>query len=113
MVMLVSSFFFIFLLPFVFITFTTKLFFIDDRVRAICLAMGMIPVLWTSTNDGGKFDTNGLLFSFSLHTHYDDNDGLFCFVWSDWMVAGGSITGNQSVMAFEQILTNATSLDTG
>ena len=34
-------------------------FFQDDRVRAICLAMGMIPVLWTSTKDGGKFDTNG------------------------------------------------------
>jgi hypothetical protein len=62
---------------------------IDDRVRAICLAMGMFPVLWTSTADGGKFDTN------------------------DWMVAGGSISGNQSVLAFEQILTNATSLDTG
>jgi hypothetical protein len=44
-------------------------FFSDDRVRAICLAMGMIPVLWTSTKDGGKFDTNGLCFSsFFKHT---------------------------------------------
>lgn len=38
------------------------LFFLDDRVRAISLAMGMIPVLCTSTKDGGKFDTNGLFF---------------------------------------------------
>ena len=48
--------------------FTIKFFFSDDRVRAICLAMGMIPVLWTSTKDGGKFDTNGLcsFFFFSF-----------------------------------------------
>lgn len=32
----------------------------DDRVRAISLAMGMVPILWTSTADGGKFDSNGL-----------------------------------------------------
>ena len=44
-----------------------------------------------------------------IYTHYDVP---FSF-WLDWMVAGGSISGNQSVLAFEQILTNATSLDTG
>ena len=45
-----------------FMIFTTIFFFCfsDDRVRAISLAMGMIPVIWTSTADGGKFDTNGL-----------------------------------------------------
>ena len=31
----------------------------------------------------------------------------------DWEVASGSISGNQSLLAFEQILSNATSLDTG
>jgi len=31
----------------------------DDRVRAISLAMGMVPILWTSTPDGGKFDSFG------------------------------------------------------
>lgn len=31
----------------------------DDRVRAISLAMGMVPVLWTSTPGGGKFDSFG------------------------------------------------------
>jgi len=62
---------------------------IDDRVRAISLAMGMIPVLWTSTKDGGKFDTG------------------------DWKVASGAISGNQSVATFEQILTNATQISSG
>lgn len=36
---------------------------IDDRVRAISLAMGMIPIMWTRTPTGGVFDTNGQLFT--------------------------------------------------
>lgn len=32
---------------------------IDDRVRAITLAMGMVPVIWTRTPSGATFDTNG------------------------------------------------------
>ena len=32
---------------------------IDDRVRAISLAMGMVPIMWTRTPSGGVFDTNG------------------------------------------------------
>jgi peptidoglycan/xylan/chitin deacetylase (PgdA/CDA1 family) len=32
---------------------------IDDRVRAISLAMGMVPVIWTKTGTGATFDTNG------------------------------------------------------
>lgn len=32
---------------------------IDDRVRAISLAMGMVPVIWTTTPGGVSFDTNG------------------------------------------------------
>ena len=32
---------------------------IDDRVRAISMAMGLTPIMWTSTPDGGKFDSNG------------------------------------------------------
>jgi hypothetical protein len=36
---------------------------IDDRVRAISLAMGMIPIMWTRTPSGGVFDTNGQLFT--------------------------------------------------
>jgi hypothetical protein len=32
---------------------------LDDRVRAISLAMGMVPIIWTSTPASGPFDTNG------------------------------------------------------
>ena len=74
--------------------------------------MGMIPVLWTSTKDGGKFDTNGLC-SFIRKTTNERIMTLFFFFWLDWMVAGGSIPGNQSLASFEQILTNATQLSTG
>ncbi|KAF8659810.1 hypothetical protein AX16_001695 [Volvariella volvacea WC 439] len=62
---------------------------IDDRVRAIALAMGMVPIIWTRTPNAGQFDTN------------------------DWMVAGGMVTGEQSYNTFETILSNATILDTG
>jgi peptidoglycan/xylan/chitin deacetylase (PgdA/CDA1 family) len=41
---------------------------IDDRVRAISLAMGLVPILWTRTPTAGQFDTNGdvSFFSFPL-----------------------------------------------
>ena len=32
---------------------------VDDRVRAISLAMGMVPIIWTTTPASGPFDTNG------------------------------------------------------
>ncbi|RDB23677.1 Chitin deacetylase [Hypsizygus marmoreus] len=62
---------------------------IDDRVRAISLAMGMIPIMWTRTPDGGQFDTN------------------------DWKVAGGLVTGKDSFATFQNILSNASVIDTG
>ncbi|KAL4061879.1 carbohydrate esterase family 4 protein [Scleroderma citrinum] len=62
---------------------------IDDRVRAISLAMGMVPVIWTRTPSGATFDTN------------------------DWKVPGGVVTGSQSFATFQAILTNATLLNTG
>ncbi|KAF5383618.1 hypothetical protein D9615_003551 [Tricholomella constricta] len=62
---------------------------IDDRVRAIALAMGMVPIMWTRTPDGGQFDTN------------------------DWRVAGGLVTGQESFKTFQNILTNASAIDTG
>jgi len=61
---------------------------IDDRVRAIALAMGMVPIIWTSSPTG-PFDTN------------------------DWRVAGGQVNGTYSFDTFEAILGNATVLDTG
>ncbi|KAG8220949.1 carbohydrate esterase family 4 protein [Butyriboletus roseoflavus] len=62
---------------------------IDDRVRGISLAMGMIPVIWTRTPSGATFDTN------------------------DWRVPGGSVSGNQSYSTFLAILSNATTLTSG
>lgn len=62
---------------------------IDDRVRAISLAMGMVPIMWTNSPSGGKFDTN------------------------DWRVAGGLVNGTDSFNTFQAILGNATLLDTG
>lgn len=32
---------------------------VDDRVRAISMAMGMTPIIWTRTPTAGQFDTNG------------------------------------------------------
>ncbi|KAG6828835.1 hypothetical protein H0H87_000626 [Tephrocybe sp. NHM501043] len=62
---------------------------IDDRVRAISLAMGLVPIMWTRAPDGHQFDTN------------------------DWQVAGGMVTGPSSFATFQSILGNATTLDTG
>ncbi|TFY82281.1 hypothetical protein EWM64_g1731 [Hericium alpestre] len=62
---------------------------IDDRVRAISLAMGMVPVIWTRTPSAGQFDTN------------------------DWKVAGGVVTGIDSFNSFQGILGNASIIDTG
>ena len=62
---------------------------VDDRVRAISLAMGLVPIMWSSTPSAGKFDTN------------------------DWEVAAGLVTGEQSFERFLGILGNASLLDTG
>ncbi|KAL4245229.1 hypothetical protein ABKN59_010018 [Abortiporus biennis] len=61
---------------------------IDDRVRAISLAMGLTPIIWTRFN-GFAFDTN------------------------DWQVAAGNVNGIQQMTTFENILGNATNMDTG
>ncbi|KDQ61401.1 carbohydrate esterase family 4 protein [Jaapia argillacea MUCL 33604] len=62
---------------------------IDDRVRAIALAMGLVPIIWSRSPSGLTFDTN------------------------DWKVAGGLVNGTQSFGTFESILGNATMMDTG
>lgn len=61
---------------------------IDDRVRAICKAMKLTPVMWT---------TEGEL-------QYDSND---------WRVNDGSQTGPQLVDGFNKLLDRASSLSTG
>lgn len=61
---------------------------IDDRVRAISLQMGLRPIIWTSVN-GTSYDT------------------------FDWQVAGGVVNADTVVNKFEQIINNASSLNTG
>jgi len=61
---------------------------IDDRVRAISLAMGLTPILWTG-QDPNQFDTN------------------------DWRVAGGGVSGAQSIIDFDKVLDTVPTLNTG
>ncbi|EUC59077.1 chitin deacetylase [Rhizoctonia solani AG-3 Rhs1AP] len=61
---------------------------IDDRVRAICKAMNLTPVMWT---------TEGEL-------QYDSND---------WRVNDGSQTGPQLLQTFNSLLDRASQLNTG
>ena len=62
---------------------------IDDRVRAVCKAMGLTPIIWTGLKDGTNFDTD------------------------DWRIAGGTATGQSSVAAFDKIMDDVKTLDTG
>jgi len=60
---------------------------IDDRVRAISLAMGLTPIIWTSAN-GGNFDTN------------------------DWHIPSG-LSSAEVLNSFDTILDTASTLNTG
>ncbi len=44
------------------------IFHTDDRVRAISLAMGMVPIMWTRSPSGAQFDTNGWFFGIVIYT---------------------------------------------
>ena len=82
---------------------------LDDRVRAISLAMGMVPIIWTRAPDGSQFDTNGpsspCLHPTRKHLTYPTR--------TDWRVPGGTVNGTESFATFEQILTSASQLETG
>jgi len=62
---------------------------IDDRVRAISLAMGLIPIIWTRTAAAGQFDSD------------------------DWQVAAGLVTAAESIETFGTLLGNGSTMDTG
>jgi len=61
---------------------------IDDRIRAICLAMGLTPIIWTVQN-GQPFDTQ------------------------DWQVPAGEVSASTAISNFENILQLAPSMSTG
>ncbi|KAI0080007.1 glycoside hydrolase/deacetylase [Panus rudis PR-1116 ss-1] len=62
---------------------------IDDRVRAISKAMGLTPVMWTRISAMATFDTG------------------------DFDVAGGTESPSQVLQNWQNILGNATQMDTG
>jgi len=61
---------------------------IDDRIRAICLAMGLQPIIWT-VQDGQPFDTQ------------------------DWEVPGNIVSASTAIANFENILQLVPSMSTG
>lgn len=73
--------------------------------------MGMSSVLWTSTSDGGKFDSNGAggFFFFNECTA----NIKISLKYLDWRVAGGSVNSSYSVQSFQDIMKNGTDLKTG
>ncbi|KAH8120659.1 glycoside hydrolase/deacetylase [Phellopilus nigrolimitatus] len=62
---------------------------IDDRVRAIATAMGLTPVMWTRISASATFDTG------------------------DFNINGGTISSSEVIQNFNQILGNASTIDTG
>jgi peptidoglycan/xylan/chitin deacetylase (PgdA/CDA1 family) len=62
---------------------------IDDRVRAISLAMGLIPTMWTRISPTATFDTN------------------------DFNIQGGLTSAAQVLQNWENIMNNATTISTG
>ncbi|EED81500.1 candidate polysaccharide deacetylase from carbohydrate esterase family CE4 [Postia placenta Mad-698-R] len=62
---------------------------IDDRVRAIGMAMNLIPILWTRISATQTFDTG------------------------DYDIAGGLTTSTQVLNNWDSIMNNSTKIDTG
>jgi len=62
---------------------------IDSRVRALCVAMNLTPVMWTRISPTATFDTG------------------------DFYIASNTTTSYQVIQNWEYILNNATSLSTG
>jgi len=62
---------------------------IDDRVRAISLAMGLKPIMWTRISPTATFDTG------------------------DYNIHAGTISSSQVIQNWQFILGNASSLNTG
>uniref|UniRef100_A0A8H7XUJ5 chitin deacetylase n=1 Tax=Psilocybe cubensis TaxID=181762 RepID=A0A8H7XUJ5_PSICU len=62
---------------------------IDDRVRAISLAMGLTPVMWTRLGPNSAFNTN----DFDIHS--------------------GTVTVDQALSGWKSVLDKANTIDTG
>jgi hypothetical protein len=62
---------------------------IDDRVRAICKAMELTPVIWTRISKTSTFDTE------------------------DFYIHSGNVSTNEVLNNWDSILQNASTIDTG
>jgi peptidoglycan/xylan/chitin deacetylase (PgdA/CDA1 family) len=62
---------------------------IDDRVRAICKAMDLTPIIWTSVSPTVNYDTE------------------------DWKIGAGEVSAAEVVSNFDTIIANSSNLDTG
>ncbi|KAK7058333.1 chitin deacetylase [Paramarasmius palmivorus] len=79
---------------------------IDDRVRAISLAMGLVPVMWTREDAGHTFDTDG---KFDLYKQAELSINHF----TDFNIHSGLTSVNQVLNNWQSILGNASQRDTG
>jgi hypothetical protein len=70
--------------------------------------MGMVPFIWTRSPTGNQYDTNGLHARQILQIFYLPRSAFV-----DWKVAGGLVTGEQSLQSFQDILGNASVSNTG
>lgn len=79
---------------------------IDDRVRAVCAAMGLTPIIWTGV--GEQYVIFTVLGSsadrITISREFDTDD---------WKIAGGTATGTSSFAAWKNIVTQADTLNTG
>ncbi|KAH7327702.1 hypothetical protein B0J17DRAFT_620401 [Rhizoctonia solani] len=78
---------------------------IDDRVRAIAMAMDLTPVIWTGVGKD-EFDTSGKYYFEAVKEN-------LLIPMTDWRIPGGTSNGTYSYNAFERILEKATTIDTG
>ncbi len=67
--------------------------------------MGLIPIIWTTAGAIGSFDTFGECYA----VFFDMTSSHVI----DWEVAAGTKTGPECVQEFDNILGNASVIDTG
>ena len=78
----------------------------SDRVRAISLAMGLTPVMWTRISPLATFDTDGGYFFLVLACAYIDG-------FKDFDIHGGLTTVQQVLQNWENILGNVSTMSNG
>ena len=86
---------------------TVSWFCYSDRVRKISLALGMTPVMWTRISQTATFDTGGASACHSLASSVTDP------FHADFDVHAGINTVQDTLQNWQNILGNASEIDTG